>query len=145
MTLVAMTLATGAERKSWSKVRYLGGTVSIKTSRYDWNTTIVVTPATVLITIDPASVFDKRQVVRFETSKITGLFLGASAWRKTSEAIAPQTLRRTPTLFGVLVDDIAAAILYDTDDGKRGALLFESPEQYLIIRVLSQLSGKPVE
>ncbi len=123
----------------------IGGTFEGKTSRYDWNATITVTDDLITITIDPVSVFDKRQIIRMKPSAISGLFAGSTAWRRTSEVIAPATLRKPPTLFGVLVDDIGAAILYDTDGGKRGALLFESPYQYLILRVLSQLSGKTIE
>lgn len=116
-----------------------------KVSRYDWNATMTVTDNLVSIAIDPRSVFDKRQLIRIKPADITALCVGATAWRRTAEAIAPLTIHKPPTLFGVLVDDIAAAILYDTDGGKRGALLFESPYQNLILRVLSQLSGKPIE
>ena len=144
LALFATLMAAAAERKSWSRVRYLGGTTEVKTSRYDWNTTITVTVDEITVTIDPIKAFAERSVIRLKPSEITGLAYGPGAWRRVSERV-PAIAQRKPTrLFGVIVDYNAMAILYESG-GKPGALLFESPDQWLILRTLETLSGKPVE
>ena len=83
-------------------------------------------------------------MLRLKPSEITGLSYGPGAWRRVEEW-APWIAAKKPTpLFGVVVDYNSMAILYDTG-GKQGALLFESPDQWMILRILEKLSGKPVD
>src|SRR5215471_2630072 len=94
----------GADRKSWNKVRYVGGTVGIKTSPYDWNTTISVTvnPDTIVISIAPAKMFSAQQTVRIKPSQIDALLFGPGAWKRVAELSGAQMPSKTPGLFGLL-------------------------------------------
>ena len=99
IALMSMLLS-GADRKSWSRVRYLGGSAEVKTSRYDWNTTVTVTPALVTITIDPAKAFTERYSLRIKPSEITGLCYGPGAWRRVSDRVLPSwTSRPGPVIW----------------------------------------------
>src|ERR1022692_603151 len=64
-------LCSAAERKSWNKVQYIGGTLPIKASPYDWTTTVTITsnPDSVVVVIAPASVFGHQQTVRLKPSQ----------------------------------------------------------------------------
>jgi hypothetical protein len=50
-----------------------------------------------------------------------------------------------PTLFGMLVEYSSIGLVYETDNGKRGALLLDSGFSPLILRALSMATGKPIE
>lgn len=38
-----------AAGNSWNKIRYSGGTVAAKVNPYDWNTTLTVSPGTIVL------------------------------------------------------------------------------------------------
>ena len=136
-----------AEQKSWNKIRYAGGTVAIKTSPYDWNTTLSVSanPESVTIAIAPARMFSPKQTVKFKPSQITSLSAGSAAWHRVAEVPGAQLPSKTPTLFGLLEHHGYFGIVYETDDGKRGAVLLDSYFAFTILEILAGLSGKPVE
>jgi hypothetical protein len=141
-------LCSAGERKSWNKVRYVGGTLPIKASPYDWNTTVTVTsnPDTVVVVIAPSSVFGHQQTLRLKPSQITSVVSGAGAWERVAEVAGAQLPSKPPTLFGLLLDPYAfMAILYQGDDGKPGAILLDSYVLYQIGRVLEAMTGKPLE
>ena len=137
----------GADRKSWNKVRYVGGTVAIKTSPYDWNTTIAVTvnPDTIVVGIAPAKIFSAQQTVRIKPSQIDALLFGSGSWRRVAELAGAQMPAKTPGLFGLLEHRPFFAILYETDDGKKAGMLLESYFGSEIQDVLKALSGKEIE
>jgi hypothetical protein len=147
--LIAMgAVCAAAERRSWNQVRYVGGTVSIKASPYDWNTTVAVTekPPMLTITIAPASVFSGRQqTLRLAPSRITRAVWGPGAWQRVADVPGVQLPPKPRTLFGLLRRSDYLGILYQGDDGKPRALLFETYFAYAIADALEAMTGKPAE
>jgi hypothetical protein len=141
------SMCSGAERKSWNKVRYVGGTISVKTSPYDWNTTVTISsnPDTVVVVIAPSSVFGRQQTVRLKPSQITSVVFGSGAWQRVAGVSGAQLPSNPPTLFGLLRDYAFIGILYQSDDGKPAAVLLDSYAAGQIGRVLEVLTGKPLE
>ena len=142
----AATIGLAGERKSWNKVRYVGGTVPIKAGVYDWNTTVTVTsnPDLVELTIAPSSVFAHQQKLKIKPSAITAIVSGPGAWQRVADAGGSNLVAKPPSLFGLLAQRPFLAILYEGDDGKPVAILIESYMIGQIGRVLEVLSGKPV-
>jgi len=136
-----------ADRKSWNKVRYIGGTVSIKTSPYDWNTTLTITtqPPSIVVSIAPASLFSPKQTVHIAPSLVTSLSAGPVAWRVVGGIGGAKLPARTPALFGLLQDNGSIGIVYQTDDGKSGSILLETHLIWQILPVLKSITGKPIE
>ena len=148
--LVAATLSIallGADRKSWNKIRYVGGTIPVKTSRYDWNTTLTVTqnPGSIAVVIAPAVLFTPLQTVRIKPSQVTSLSHGAAAWRRVGEVSGAQLPAKAPALFGLLSDHGFVGIVYQTDDGKPAAMLLDCYFRGQILLVLKELTGKAIE
>lgn len=141
------SLCSATERKSWNKVRYVGGTIPIKASPYDWNTTLTITsnPDTLELVIAPASVFGHRQTVRLKPSQITSLILGPGAWQRIAEVSGAQLPPKPPTLFGLLLDHAFMGIIYQGEDGKPAAILLDSYAVGQIARVLEAMTGRPTE
>jgi hypothetical protein len=141
------SLCSAEERKSWNKVRYVGGTVPIKASPYDWNTILTITsnPDTVELVIAPSSVFGRQQIVRLKPSQITSVVAGPGAWDRVAGVGGAQLPSKPPTLFGLLLDHSFLGILYQDVDGKPAAVLLESLSLGQIGRVLEALTGKPME
>ncbi|MGB9457869.1 MAG: hypothetical protein WCB12_17605 [Bryobacteraceae bacterium] len=140
-------LCSAAERKSWNKVQYIGGTLPIKTSPYDWNTTVTITsnPDSVVLTIAPSSVFGHQQTVRIKPSQITAVVSGPGAWQRVADVSGSHLPSKRPTLFGLLLDYAFIGILYQNDDGKPAAILLNSVyASSQIGRVLEALTGKPL-
>jgi hypothetical protein len=141
-------LCSAAERKSWNKVQYIGGTLPIKASPYDWTTTVTITsnPDSVVVVIAPASVFGHQQTVRLKPSQITAVVCGSGAWQRVADVSGAQLPSKRPTLFGLLLDFAFVGILYQTDDGKPAAMLLNSPYAAAGIgRLLEALTGRPTE
>jgi hypothetical protein len=48
-------LSSAAERKPWNRIRYIGGTLPIKSSSYDWDATVSIgsNPDTVELVVPP--------------------------------------------------------------------------------------------
>jgi hypothetical protein len=142
------SLATAAERKSWNKVQYVGGTIPVKAGQYDWNTTVTITsnPDSIAIVIAPGSVFGHQQTVRLKPSQITAVVNGPGTWQRIADVSGAQLPSKRPTLFGMLLDFALVGILYQGDDGKPAAILLNSPyASSQIIRLLEALTGKPAE
>jgi hypothetical protein len=140
--------AAGAERKSWSKIRYVGGTVPVKTSRYDWNTTLTISlnPDSIELAIAPAKAFATLRTVHIKPSQISSLSYGPAAWRRVAEVAGTQLPSKTPSLFGFMEHPGYLGIVYREDDGKRGAILLDTPYfSWNILSVLKQLTGKEIE
>jgi len=148
--VVASALCTpelAADRKSWNKIRYVGGTVAVKTSPYDWNTTLTVrtNPDSIEVTIAPATGFAPRQTVRIKPAQVLALLAGPAAWRKVGEVDGTHLPAKAPALFGLLQDNGFLGIVYQTEDGKRAALLLDSYFSFKILQILHAVTGKPVE
>jgi hypothetical protein len=148
--LVALAVcgaASAQERKSWSKIRYVGGTLPVKSSPYDFNTTLTVTtkPDTITLVIAPAKAFAPLQTIRIQPSQIVSLSYGPGAWRHVSEVSGSLLPSRRPSLFGLLEDHGFLGIVYQADDGKRASVLLDSYFSMRILSVLRELSGKELE
>src|SRR5512133_1481606 len=103
------SLCSAAERKTWNKVRYVGGTIPIKSSPYDWNTAVTITsnPDSVALVIAPVSVFGRQQTVRLKPTQITSLVCGPGAWQRVAGVSGAQLPPKPPTLFGLLLEQHA--------------------------------------
>jgi hypothetical protein len=147
LTLIAVATLTCSPcaGKSWNQLRYIGGTVEIKTTRYDFNTVLTVNTDEIVIEIAPARVFQSKKIVRFKLAQVLSLSFGDAAWQRVAAVDGAQLPAKPPTLFGVLVDNNYLGLVFQTDDGKRGAMLLESAYSSIISRVLAKLTGKPVE
>ena len=147
MGAIACAIVTAAERKSWNKVRYMGGTVAVKTTPYDWNTTLTVSanPDTITITISPAKLFTPLQRIRLQPAQIVSLAGGPGAWRRVAEVSGVQLPGRPPTLFGVMLERHSyLGIIYESE-GKKAAILLDSYSSAEILDVLKAMTGKEVE
>src|ERR1035438_4313954 len=144
LTVIAAlcTAAAGAERKSWSKIRYVGGTIPVKASRYDWNTTLTISlnPDSIELAIAPAKAFATLQTVRIKPSQITSLSSGPAAWRRVAEIGGAQLPSKAPSLFGFMEHPGFLGIVYRMDDGKHAAILLDTPYfSWTILSVLKEL------
>jgi hypothetical protein len=142
-----VALCSAAERRSWNKVQYIGGTLPIKTSPYDWNTTVTVSsnPDSIVLVIAPASVFGHEQNVRLKPSQITAVICGSRAWQRVADVAGSQLPSKRPTLFGLLLDYSLVGILYQSDDGKPAAILLNALDSSSIGRILEAVTGRPTE
>ncbi|HWB95775.1 MAG TPA: hypothetical protein VG672_03710 [Bryobacteraceae bacterium] len=138
------TASSAAEQKSWNKIRYVGGTIPVKPSPYDWNTTLTVAANSdfIVLVIAPSRMFAPRQTVRIQFSQVLSLSYGPSAWRRVSEVPGAQFFSKPPTLFGLMENHGLLGIVYFVDDGKRGAVLLDSYFSWSILSVLETLTGK---
>jgi hypothetical protein len=134
-----------ADRRSWNHIRYIGGTVQVKASRYDWNTTLSVTADAIIVEIAPATVFTNKKTVRIQPSQVLSLGSDEAAWRRVAAVGGAIIPAKQPALFGMLRDFDYLGLIYQTEDGKRGAMLLESVFSGHILQVLSRLTGKPIE
>jgi len=143
MTLVvfAWTHAFAAQRFSWNKVRYQGGTVQVKVDPWDWNTTITVKPDVITLLFSP------KATVVIPPAKVVSVSYGQQAKRRVEDVVALSMLLGPLGLFGLMhkTKDELVGIVYDTGDGKQGAVLLESPFALAIAGALSGVTGKPVE
>ncbi|WP_321472588.1 hypothetical protein [uncultured Paludibaculum sp.] len=140
-------LSPGAEHKTWSKIRYVGGTVVIKTSPYDYNTTLTVglNPEPIVVAIAPARPFAPLQTIRIKPDRVISLSLGQNAWNRVSEVRGAKLPARAPSLFGLLEDHGFMGIVYKTDEGKPAAILLDTYYRWPILSVLKELTGKGIE
>jgi hypothetical protein len=128
---------------TWNKIRYRGGTVEAKVNPYDWNTTLSVTPDSL------AFVFGSKPFT-LKPSQVVSLSSGVQARRKVGlvvDAVA-MTLTLTPFgLFGLLKarQDHLIGIVYQTEDGKQGAILLETDNYQEILFTVEAVTGKKAE
>ncbi len=142
----SLSSAAAAERKSWNKLRYAGGTLPIKTSPYDWNTKLTLTanPGSIEISVAPAKVFAAGQTVRLKPEQVISLSGGEEALRRVAEVEGAQLPARPPSLFGVLQSYAFMGIVYE-ENGKRGAVLLSGYSTWEILQALKLVTGKPIE
>jgi len=141
------TPCRGAERNSWNKLRYVGGTLQVKVSPYDYNTTLTVESDSILLAFARASVFTPQPKVRIPASQVISLSYGRGAWRRVALVDGAHVPAKIPTLFGLLADYVSVGIVYQADNGKRAAILLQGPEwqTWQILRALTKATGKPIE
>jgi len=139
------TQAVAAPRHSWNQIRYVGGTVPVKPSRYDWDTTLTVNPDSIVLVFTPPTVFKPGFTLRLKPSQVTSLTYGLTAWRRVAEVSGAVLPAKAPSLLGMLPDWVSVGIVYRTEDGKPGAVLLETGFNGQILRTLKQVTGKPVE
>jgi hypothetical protein len=145
---MACPVVRTAPRTSWNRVYYAGGTVQIKTSPYDWNTTLTVTPDAITAVISPGSIFGSSQTIRIKPSQVVAIWYDAAAWVHAAEVPGARVPAKPPSLFGLMMDSVdyaSFAIIYETPDGKRGVLLFESAYSGAILNILKDVTGKTAE
>ncbi len=146
--IVVTTLCSpcnAAPRNTWDQTRYQGGTVKVKVSPYDWNTTITVKDDSIVLVFTPATVFKQGLTLRLKPSQIVSLIEGPLAWRRVAEVPGAVVPAKPPKLFGMLTDWAFVGIIYDADDGKRGAILLESYYEGAILAALKKVTGKTPE
>lgn len=132
---VANWISSAAERKSWNRIRYVGGTASIKAGSYDWDTTVSIrsNPDTVELTVAPAAPFGRLQRVSLRVSQITSVVNGPGAWQRAAAVPGSRLPSKPPGLFGLLNRGYPIyggpyaflAILYEGEDGKPAAILLD--------------------
>ncbi len=139
--------AEAEERKSWSKIRYIGGTLPIRTSPFDFNTTVTVTshPDSLTVVVTPAKAFAALQTVRIKPAQVVSLSFGPGAWRHVAEVSGSQLPNRSPALFGLLEDYGFIGIVYQAENGKPAGLLLQSYFGTRILSVLKAMTGKEIE
>jgi hypothetical protein len=150
LILAATALGTAglaADRKSWNKIRYVGGTIPVKTSPYDWNTTLTITmqPPSIVLSIAPGTLFSPKQTVRIASSSVTSLSAGPGAWRRVAGIGGALLPAKPPPLFGLLQDNGFLGITWQTDDGKSAGVVLESRLVWQILPALKSVTGKGVE
>jgi hypothetical protein len=135
------------DRRTWNRVRYVGGTIPVKASPYDWNTTLTVTlePPSIVLTIAPASVFGAKRTVRIAANQVTSLSNGQTAWRRAGEVAGAMLPSKSPALFGLLRDNSYLAIVFQTGDGKPASILLETRMGQQILAALKEVTGKSIE
>ena len=150
------SFTSAAERKSWNKVRYLGGTASIRGGSYDWDTTVAITsnPDAVEVAVAASSAFAHPQTLRLRPSQITSLIYGSGAWQRAAAVPGTHLPAKPHGLFGVLNRGYPIigrpygflAILYDGDDGKPAAILLDcdvpTRTQLALGKALAARAGK---
>jgi len=132
-----------ADGNSWNKIRYAGGTVPAKVNPYDWNTTLTVTPDTIVL------MFAHRTTLKLAPSQVTALSYGQEAHRRVADMVALSVVFLNPLmLFGILHQskDHFVGIEFRTADGKPGAgLLAADKNNYrAILEALKTVTGLPV-
>jgi len=148
--LMAMLVALSgdcADRAVWSRIRYSGGTIPVKASPYDWNTTLTVIPQppSIVIVIAPASVFMARRTVRIAADRIISLSSGAAAWRHVGAVAGAVLPAKPPALFGLLQDNGYVGIVFHNGADKPESILLDTPLGWQILPALKRLTGKSVE
>jgi hypothetical protein len=138
---LAWVQAAAAPRNSWNKIRYRGGTVAAKIDSWDWNTTLTVTPDEIIVFFAP------RTTLRIKPNQVESISYGQEAHRRVGDIVALSLVLGPFALFGLLrhSHDDLVGIVYHTDDGKRGAILLETPSYWGILQVLKAVTGKPVD
>lgn len=133
--------AAGAPRNSWNKIRYRGGTVAAKVDAWDWNTTLTIKADEIVV------VFAPRTTVRIKPRQVDSISYGEEAHRRVGDIVALSVVAGPLALFGLLQhpQDHLVGIVYHTDDGKRAAILLETPVYTRILQALKIVTGKPVD
>jgi hypothetical protein len=91
--------------------------------------------------------FSPPTTVRIKPSQVRSISYGQEAHRRVENIVALGVLVGPFALFGLLhvSKDQLVGIVYDTDDGKEGAVLLETPLAMTILKALKEVSGKPID
>ena len=139
---VALAVAVSAAGNSWNKMRYSGGTVAARVNPYDWNTTLTVSPGSIVL------VFGGRVTERIKPEQVTALSYGQEAHRRVADMVALSFIVTPLALFGLLHQSKVhfIAIEYHKDDGKPAVVLLEADKgsYRAILDALKAVTGKPV-
>jgi hypothetical protein len=138
---VSWVQAAAAPRNSWNKIRYRGGTIAAKVDSWDWDTTLTVNADAIVVFVAP------RGTLRIKPDHLDSISYGQEAHRRVGDIVALSLAFGPFALFGLLhhPPDHLVGIVYHTDDGKRGAILMETPFYNDILKALKAVSGKPVD
>jgi len=141
IVLLLTWLQAIAAPRSWNKIRYRGGTVQVKLDPWDWNTAITINPDEIVLD------FSGRATLKIKPSQVRSISFGEEARRRVEDVVALSLLVGPLGLFGLMhkTRDELVGIVYDTDDGKQGALLLETPLALTILGALSAATHKAVE
>ena len=139
-----------------NKVRYIGGTPSIKGGSYDWDATVTIgtNPDTLELVVAPSSAFGHQQKVKLKASQITSVVNGPGAWQRVDAVPGSQLPPKPHGIFGLLNRTYPLvrrpyaylAILYQDDDGKPAAILLNCYPYVNILlgQSIAALTGKPL-
>jgi len=123
-----------------NKLRYRGGTIQARTSPYDWNATLTVDDDLLVLVVAP------KHTIRLKPSQVVSLSSGSAARFKVSEVAAKSLPAAPPGLFGLMKksSDYLIGIVYQTEDGKQGAVLLEcqAANYWPLLRILGFVTGK---
>jgi hypothetical protein len=141
--LVLSTQGLWAEGNSWNKIRYAGGTVPARVNPYDWNTTLTVTPDTIVL------MFAHRTTLKLAPAQVTALSYGEEAYRRVADMVTLSLVFLNPLmLFGILHQSRShfVGIEFRAADGKPGAVLLEADKNNYraILEALKTVTGQPV-
>jgi hypothetical protein len=133
--------AAASPRNSWNKIRYRGGTVAAKVDSWDWNTTLTINPDDIIVFCAP------RTTIHIKPAQVDSISYGQEAHKRVGDIVALSLVLGPLALFGLLnhPKDNLVGIVYHTDDGKRGAILLETPSYWEILHSLKAATGKPVD
>ena len=146
--LLALTVVSWqslwAEGNSWNKIRYSGGTVPAKVNPYDWNTTLTVTPDSIMM------VFGGRTTFRLAPSAVRALTYGEQAYRRVADMVTLSVVFVNPlVLFGILhkSKNHFIGIEFRGSDGQNGGVLLEADKNQFraILEALKTVTGQPVQ
>ncbi len=128
---------------SWSRVRYLGGTLGAKVNPYDWNTKLSIENAQLEL------VFAGRDRRRIPTAAITNLAFGQKAFRRVSDMVALSFVVTPLALFGILhqAKEHTLSVEFRDESGKPQALLLELDKSNYraIVLAVAAATGKKVD
>jgi hypothetical protein len=138
---IAWVQAIAAPRNSWNKIRYRGGSIVAKVDSWDWDTTLTLNPDEIVVFVAP------RNTLRIKLDHVDSISYGQEAHRRVGDVVALSLIFGPFALFGLLQhpQDHLVGIVYHTDDGKRGAILLETPFYNDILKALKAATGKPVD
>ncbi|MBY0506734.1 MAG: hypothetical protein K2X03_22635 [Bryobacteraceae bacterium] len=143
--LPAMLLAAAprlAAQNSWSRVRYVGGTVPAKVNPYDWNTRLTITADAIEL------LFAGRDRLRIAPASVTVMTYGQKAQRRVADMLALSVIATPLALFGILHKSRDHSLSLEfQQDGKPAAMLFELDKSSYraIILALTTVTGKKVD
>ena len=141
--ILAGALTLLADGGSWNKIRYSGGTVEAKVNPFDWNTTLAVSPGSIVLT------FGARLTLRLKPSQVTALSYGETAYRRVADMVALSLVATPVALFGLLHKSTAhlIGIEFQTEDGKKGSVLLDADKNHYrdMLDALKTATGKAVQ
>ena len=90
---------------------------------------------------------EPRVKLRIKPGQVDSISYGEEAHKRVGDIVALSLVLGPFALFGLLrhTPDHLVGIVYHTDDGKRGAVLLETPSYWAILQVLKTVTGKTVD